>query len=91
MKDLWKRLKRFCNGQDRIDQMNRGLEQCMEWHREDVERARNQARAELRYRFAVEIVGALMTRLPPDNNVTLEMCKIVWKLSDMMLETRDNA
>jgi len=30
MKDLWERLKRFYNGQDRIDRMNREFEQRME-------------------------------------------------------------
>ena len=87
MKDLWERLKRFYNGQDRIDRMNREFEHRMEWHREDIERARKQARAELRDRFAM---AALTGLLAAGSMWSGEAADEAWKQADAMLKARDN-
>ena len=87
MKDLWERLKRFYNGQDRIDRMNREFEHRMEWHREDIERARKQARAELRDRFAM---AALTGLLAAGSMWSGEAADEAWKQADAILKARDN-
>ena len=85
MKDLWERLKRFYNGQARIDRMNREFEQRMEWHREDIERARKQARAELRDRFAM---AALTGMMAANYEFTDRVVKETYEIADAMLKAR---
>lgn len=86
MKDLWEWFKRFYNGQDRIDRMNREFDQRMEWHREDIERAREQARAELRDRFAMAALeGFLAAGDPYDRD---KMAAEAWRQADAMLRAR---
>lgn len=62
MKDLWERLKRRITGQDTIDQWRREHELRMEWHREAIEQAVKQARAELRDRFAMAALTGLLAK-----------------------------
>lgn len=89
MKDLWERLKRFYNGQDRIDRMNREFEQRMEWHREDIERARKQARAELRDRFAMAALTGLLSYETGILRGTPEGFAVhAYQFADAMLEAR---
>lgn len=90
MKDPCERLKRFDNGQDRIDRMNREFEQRMERHREDIERARKQARAELRDRFAMAALTGMMAsrdshspRFHPEDDAAY-----VYAVADAMLRAR---
>jgi len=45
-------------------------------------------RAELRDRFAIEIVGSLILRMPADNVITPAMCKTVWTIADDMIKER---
>ncbi|MCA3431655.1 MAG: hypothetical protein INF71_18790 [Roseomonas sp.] len=85
MKGLWGRLKRFYNGQDRIDRMNREFEQRIEWHREDIERARKQARVELRDRFAM---AALTGLLAANYEFTDRVVEETWEIADAMLKAR---
>ena len=88
MKDLWERFKRFCNGQDRIDRMNREFEQRMEWHREDIERARKQARAELRDRFAMAALTGLLAEGWTGDLGREKRAAFVWQEADAMLKAR---
>lgn len=88
MKDLWERLKRFYNGQDRIDQMNRQFEQRMEWHREDIERASKQARAELRDRFAGHALEGLLAAGDGHEFNRDKMAAEAWRQADAMLKAR---
>ena len=88
MKDLWERLKRFYNGQDRIDRMNREFEHRMEWHREDIERARKQARAELRDRFAMAALTGLLAD-PESSMESLDwIAKVAYEYADAMMKAR---
>ena len=97
MRGLWERFKRFYNGQDRIDRMNREFEQRMEWHREDIERARKQARAELRDRFAERAMEKMIDAadLCPsvyrDENKRRALAKLSYGIADAMLEARGDA
>jgi len=57
--------------------------------REEVRLAEEaKARAELRDRFAIEIVGSLILRMPADNVITPAMCKTVWTIADAMIKER---
>jgi hypothetical protein len=89
MKDLWERLKRFYNGQDRIDRMNREFEQRMEWHREDIERARKQARAKLRDRFAGHALEGLLAAGDAHAYNRDGRAAEAWRQADAMLKARD--
>jgi hypothetical protein len=53
------------------------------------EKAIKKARAELRDRFAIEIVGSLILRMPADNVITPAMCKTVWTIADAMIKERE--
>lgn len=88
MKDLWERLKRFYNGQDRIDRMNREFERRMEWHREDIERARKQARAELRDRFAIAALTGLLAAGDALAYNRKENAEEAWAQADAMMKAR---
>ena len=88
MKDLWERLKRFYNGQDRIDRMNREFEQRMEWHREDIERARKQARAELRDRFAMAALPKLLAEGRTGELGREKRAANAWAEADAMMKAR---
>ncbi len=88
MKDLWERLKRFYNGQDLIDRMNREFEQRMEWRREDIERARKQARAELRDRFAMAALTGLFLIWDHSTPNRDQMAAEAWRQADAMLKAR---
>jgi hypothetical protein len=90
MSDLWERFKHWIDGSDRAAARLEYFEWRMERHREDVERRRVAERAELRDRFAIEIVGSLILRMPLDiDQITPAMCKTVWTIADAMLKERD--
>ena len=89
MRDLWEQFKRFCNGQERIDGMNREFDQRMEWHREDIERAREQARAELRDRFAMAALTGLLSYETAVLRGTPEgFAEHAYQFADAMLQAR---
>jgi len=96
MKDLWERFKGWWCGNDIFDvylEQMRRQERDLERHRALAEQAAEidakQARAELRDRFAIEIVGSLILRMPAENQITPAMCKTVWDIADAMLTARD--
>jgi len=54
------------------------------------QKAIKQARAELRDRFAIQIVGSLILRMPLDiDQITPAMCKTVWTIADAIIRERD--
>ena len=89
MKDLWERWKRFYNGQDRIDRMKQWDEQRMEWHREDIERARKQARAKLRDEFAkAALMGLLSEGVDNISHARELYAEEAYLFADAMLKVR---
>ena len=88
MKDLWDRLKRRITGQDTIDQWRREHELRMEWLGEDIKRARQQARAELRDRFAKAALTGLLAAGDAHAFNRDEMAAEAWRQADAMLKAR---
>jgi hypothetical protein len=55
-----------------------------------AELAHEKAQDELRDRFAIQVVGSLILRMPLDiDQITPAMCKTVWTIADAMLKERD--
>jgi|LakMenEpi03Aug12_release.lakeMendotaPanAssembly.Ray.scaffolds.fasta_scaffold3561695_1 hypothetical protein len=63
--------------------------ECAQAREEAMLAEEAKARAELRDRFAIQIVGSLILRMPADNVITPAMCKTVWTIADAMLKERD--
>ena len=63
------------------------FERQMEWHREDIERARKQARAELRDRFAIAALTGLKAN-PDFDGTKHDYAKIAYEYADAMLKAR---
>ena len=70
------------------EQLTRLLRDVWGVSQADKQKAEAQARTELRDRFAIEIVGSLILRMPADNVITPAMCKTVWTISDAMIKER---
>ena len=91
MSDLWERFKRWYCGQDRYDQMNRDFEQCMDWHREDIERARKIARTKLRDEFAkAALTGLLAEGLDELWQKRDTYAEEAYLFADAMMKARDH-
>ncbi len=60
----------------------------MEWHREDVEQARKQARAELRDRFAMAALTGLLVQGWTSELGREERAANAWAEADAMLKAR---
>ena len=88
MSDLWERFKRWHCGQDRIDERSRDFERRMEWHREDIERARKIARAELRDRFAMAALTGMMANDLGVYAGYADVAASAWRIADAMLKAR---
>jgi hypothetical protein len=80
---------------------NSSLEKCKREYAEDaakikaeayadaVAREAKEARDELRDRFAIQIVGSLILRMPLDiDQITPAMCKAVWTIADAIMKER---
>jgi hypothetical protein len=64
--------------------------ECAQAREEAMLAEEAEARAELRDRFAIQIVGSLILRMPLDiDQITPAMCKTVWTIADAMLKERD--
>ncbi len=63
--------------------------QCAQAREQAMLAEEAKARAELRDRFAIQIVGSLILRMPLDiDEITPQMCKDVWTIADVMMRER---
>ena len=63
--------------------------ECAQAREEAMLAEEAKARAELRDRFAIQIVGSLILRMPLDiDQITPAMCKAVWTIADAIMKER---
>jgi len=72
-----------------MNNLHDDFQQCAQAREEAMLTEEAKARAELRDRFAIQIVGSLILRMPLDiDEITPQMCKDVWAIADVMMRER---